>query len=278
MTQAPPDHVTRPLLARITESSLDQDYEAAAARRAGSGPQRPTRTIALAFVVFGLLVGISVMQTTRQADSASAGRAALLTQIAQGRGELADQQAKLDVLRGEINQLSAELGQVAAAEGIAAGRAKRLGAVTGFSAVRGPGLLLTVTDGRGDDPSTLVRSRDLATLLDALWNAGAEAVTINDQRITTTTSLHDSGSSVGVGTVTLSSPYRVRAIGDPRTLSARLQESTHGLAWTNLVAQLGFGFTAEAQRGMLLSAAPERVLRQVEAIDQERTKSQEPRG
>ena len=50
---------------------------------------------------------------------------------------------------------------------------------TGFAAVTGPGLRVTVDDQPEGDPDGRVRATDLRSLVNGLWQAGAEAIAIN---------------------------------------------------------------------------------------------------
>lgn len=264
MTPEVPEYVTKPLLTRVIESSLDSDYAVAAQR--AEAPTTRHRGGLVALALFGILVGVAIVQTTREADINSASRAVLLEQISQRRDSLSGQQRDLEKLRQEVTQLGVQLNAMQSSSRDSQRRLDRLERSTGFAAVRGPGLKLTVTDGPGHDDATRVRAQDLAILVDALYNAGAEAVSINDQRLTALTSLHNSGTSIGIDAVSLRSPYVVRALGDPRTLRPRLQESTHGLRWANLVSQLSFGYDISEERRMTLPAAQLHPLRAAATI------------
>src|SRR3954452_23983838 len=84
-----PRHVTEPLLTLITQRSLDADYEHVARRRAAgqtqsdSQPHRtvPRHTAAAVLVVFGLLVTVAAVQTSRNASADQSSRASLIGQI-----------------------------------------------------------------------------------------------------------------------------------------------------------------------------------------------------
>ena len=104
-----------------------------------------------------------------------------------------------------------------------------LALATGSSAVSGPGITVTLTDratpGKG---SGAVRDQDLAMVVNAMWGAGAEAVSINGQRIGPTTFVRTAGSVILVNITPVSSPYIVSAIGDSNALSVALVRGNTG--------------------------------------------------
>jgi hypothetical protein len=95
-----PEHVTVPLLSLITQRSLDADYEHVAARRRASGQGArahpvPRRTAAVVLLVFGLLVTVAAVQTSRNASASEAGRASLIDQVNVRRQAVDDLQRTL---------------------------------------------------------------------------------------------------------------------------------------------------------------------------------------
>jgi uncharacterized protein YlxW (UPF0749 family) len=98
----------------------------------------------------------------------------------------------------------------------------------GLTEVVGPGVVVEIADSRrvlapGENPANyLVLADDLRDLVAALSGAGAEAITINGERIVATTSIYGVGSSILVNTAFLSPPYRLEAIG-PLDLEARFR-------------------------------------------------------
>jgi uncharacterized protein YlxW (UPF0749 family) len=64
---------------------------------------------------------------------------------------------------------------------------------------------------------------DLRDIVAALWASGAEAISINDERLVATSSIYGVGASVLVNTSFLSPPFRIQAIG-PDGLLERFQE------------------------------------------------------
>jgi uncharacterized protein YlxW (UPF0749 family) len=100
----------------------------------------------------------------------------------------------------------------------------------GLIPLSGTGMVLQVEDSLepvapdANEADYLVGARDLRTLVEESWIAGAEAVAINGERITPTTAIIDIGSSVLVNSAYLAAPYQLTAIG-PADLYTRLAGS-----------------------------------------------------
>ena len=102
----------------------------------------------------------------------------------------------------------------------------------------------------GSESDYLVGSRDIRTVVEELWGAGAEAIAVNGERITPTTAIIDVGSSLLVNSAYLTPPYQVTALGAADLydrLSAigrlhRLRASPRrGLRHPDLAGRTGFG-------------------------------------
>lgn len=99
----------------------------------------------------------------------------------------------------------------------------------GLLAVSGPGLLIVLNDSplrpkEGEDNYFyIVHDVDIQQLVTELWAAGAEVVSINDERLVTNTAVRCVGPTILVNTVRLAPPYMIKAIGDPAALEASLK-------------------------------------------------------
>ena len=260
-----PERVTMPLLTLITQQSLDEDYRHVAERRSTQAPRplhgRPHRTAAVVIAVFGLLVTIAAVQTSRDASVNDASRVTLVRQITGERDRVSNLQDQIVRLRERNVGLQERLGQVTSTAQTTVARMRRLETNTGFVAVSGPGVRAVVDDAPNGDPAQAVRDEDLALLVDGLWSAGAEAIAINGQRLTTLSAIRNSGPAIHVNGRPLAPPYTVLAIGDTRTLQADLLDSTHGSEFYSLARQLQFVFELRNEDSMNLPAAPDRLLR-----------------
>jgi uncharacterized protein YlxW (UPF0749 family) len=267
-----PDHVTTPLLTLITARSMDEDYAHVAQKRAAAGESpvaraRPHVLSLAAVAVLGVMAAVVAVQTDREAGVNELSRAALVERIELRSDRLADLQrdvARITRANQDVASNSTTVqGQL---DGIGA-RVDRAELNTGFAAVRGPGLRITVDNRPGVDVNNEIRDEDLATLVDGLWAAGAEAVAINDQRVNALGGIRNTGRAVHVNGRPVLAPYVVSAIGDPRTLEARLLQSSQGQAWFVLVNGLDLDYRAENVDDIRLPAAPMRPLRDVIELD-----------
>ena len=183
--------------------------------------------------MFGLLITTAAVQTSRNASAAASGREALITEANRRNDEVADQQSRLRSLREQTTTLQAGLDKLIQEEQAATARTLRLKRRTGFAPVQGPGVRVVVDDGPGGDTGR-VRDEDLAILVDGLWNAGAEAISINGQRLTALSPIRSSNVAIHVNNRPVSPPYVILALGDTSDLQSRFADSTHGLGWLGL--------------------------------------------
>jgi uncharacterized protein YlxW (UPF0749 family) len=135
-------------------------------------------------------------------------------------------------LRARIASLeSAVLAMQGAAErrgGIAAKLAEDLRVarlLSGTTAVEGPGVTVTIDDSAMSGPERaafLTHEWDLRSVVNEMFLAGAEAVSVGSARVTAQTGIFCIGPLVRVGDTRLGPPFIIRAIGDPAVLQAAL--------------------------------------------------------
>ncbi len=266
MPELPP-RVTMPLLTLITQQSLDEDYQIAAERRALGGEADPggpgSRRVVVAVVVavFGALVATAFVQNSRSEDVDSAGRNALIERINTQRDRVDGLQSDIAALRDTNAELGDRLTAINEEAQATAARLQRLEVRTGFLAVRGPGVRVTVDNAPNADASQLVRDSDLALLANGLWTAGAEAISINGQRLTALSAMRNSGVPIEINSVGIAPPYTVLAIGDMSSMQANFIDSSSGLAFDGLARELGITYNMDNDDDLSLPAAPQRMLR-----------------
>lgn len=98
--------------------------------------------------------------------------------------------------------------------------------IIGLSEVTGPGVIVTLSDSKLDastslDPSSLlVHDLDVLSVINELKNAGAEAISINDQRIIPSTGIICGGNIIDINGEKVGAPFVIKAIGLPEQLAA----------------------------------------------------------
>jgi uncharacterized protein YlxW (UPF0749 family) len=227
------------LINEVMNKPLDPGYAEAAERRRTEGPVPVPRTRRLALVLVAACLGLAVTAASSSLRApqpvATQARTLLTEQITEQAEASEALLAANDALSREITELRTRalagddpaLLAVLARDELAAGTAS----------VTGPGLRVTLRDARtaqGDvdalDPDERVQDVDLQVVTNGLWAAGAEAIAVNGQRLTTLTAIRTAGSAILVDLAPLTGPYVVEAIGDPtpmQTAFARTNAAQH---------------------------------------------------
>jgi uncharacterized protein YlxW (UPF0749 family) len=249
-----------PLLKRVAEHSLADDYVEAAGRDHGGRRTAATKGhrksgVMAVLALSGLLVGVAAAQATRDSAIDQSSRAVLVEQIEQRQSRLESARVRVGTQRSELAAFEADLRtlELAAAEATS-GRDRRAES-TGFAAVTGPGIRVVVDDA-GSADGELVQDTDLAQLVNAIWGVGAEAIAVNGERVTSLSAIRNVGPAIHVNGRPLSAPYVVEAIGDDRSLQSDLVESRRGDIFFALAGSLGFESTMTNQGNLELTAAP----------------------
>ncbi|MEO7745033.1 MAG: DUF881 domain-containing protein, partial [Actinomycetota bacterium] len=159
-----------------------------------------------------------------------------------------------------------QLGQQAL--GGLADRVRALALVTGALSVVGPGVRVDVDDAAaltpkaGGDPRARsaaddgrVLDQDLQKVVNGLWAAGAEAVSVNGQRLTALSAIRSAGQAILVDYRPLSPPYRVLAIGDPDRLPARFADGAGGRDLMYLSDNFGVRYDVTPATRLVLPAS-----------------------
>lgn len=173
-----------------------------------------------------------------------------------GLADLARQEGdRLTAQREEIQLLTEEVADLRASSGSAdlrrvqrQGRPLRIAA--GLEELTGPGITVTLDDApkevlasAGEDASNaIVHQQDIQAVANALWQGGAEAMTVQGVRIISTTGIKCVGNTVILNGVPYSPPYRFAAVGDPDRLRDALDANPYVQAYLRAVDiwQLGW--------------------------------------
>ena len=193
---------------------------------------RPARTRVATIVVVTFLMAVavtaqlkaSVIPTSNQVarEQALVNSAQALERDNQG---LRSQLAALNLQVRDFNsRLARKSTQAAAAQDAIKAEKDR----TGLTTVTGPGIAVHLSD--GNDPKIqgdtkrdwAVKYVDIQDVVNLLWSAGAEAVSVNHQRVVPSSSFYVAGSDLLLNGVHLTAPYDVDGVGDGSRFNSTL--------------------------------------------------------
>jgi uncharacterized protein YlxW (UPF0749 family) len=265
------------LLDAVLAETLDPAYAQAAASRSSDGrPPRPRRwgrvVVALTMVAAGLLIAVTYDQAAASVQGRDEVRAALVDDIRTDSTVSDELSAQLESLRAEVTSTRDDLLAASAVGQRARDALARAEESAGAVPVSGPGLLVTLANadpsadedpvGGGtaeEDPREQVQDGDLQLVVNALWAAGAEAISINGQRLGPTTAIRFAGEAVLVDFRPVTNPYEISAIGDPDSLSAEFLASPEvgALAVISQTFGLRFEYAEEEELSVPAASVPE---------------------
>jgi uncharacterized protein YlxW (UPF0749 family) len=215
-------------------------------------PIRAPLAVVLAIVGFLTLVASNgVKEAKRGAESRRAG---LVKLIHARQGEVENLGKQLVRLREDVVTARRRLSATSAED---ARRLRDVQMWAGTTVMAGPGLEVRLSDTdrevkTDDDRESLsVQDVDLQLVVNALWEAGAEAVAVNGQRLVATSPIRAAGETITVNFRPLVPPYEVKAIGADRRRFERSEVAQRFEQW---VDDYGLGFTIRSRSKVVVPA------------------------
>ncbi len=156
-------------------------------------------------------------------------------------------------LSEQVNKLSDQVGSQPVDR--ARRQARGLRGRVGLDAVSGPGVTVTLDDAPSDviasadtNPNNLVvHQQDIQAVANALWAGGAQAMTIQGQRVIATTGIKCVGNTVVLRGVPYSPPYVISAVGDPQTMQTSLANNPYLIIYRQYVDRWSLGWSVDPQ-------------------------------
>jgi uncharacterized protein YlxW (UPF0749 family) len=175
--------------------------------------------LAVACGLLGFLAVVAVRARPADPESRLPRQYRLAALIERQQRSTADLRRQVEQLRADVDRLRSR--QAGRAEGLTVrnDQLQSLSSVAGLVPVRGPGLKVTLDDSRLDEAPSgnvndlVIHSQNVQAVVNALWRAGAEAVSINHQRLIGTSAVLCVGNTLLLNGTVQSPPYVVSAIG-----------------------------------------------------------------
>lgn len=98
--------------------------------------------------------------------------------------------------------------------------------ISGYVKLKGPGISIKMYDNPSseivgfDINDDIIHDTDVLNIFNDLWLAGAEAISINNERVLSTSEIKCNGPIIRINNRAIGTPFIVRAIGDPQLLMA----------------------------------------------------------
>jgi uncharacterized protein YlxW (UPF0749 family) len=163
---------------------------------------------------------------------------ALINQILSERQNVDDLDLAVAQVRDQVDKTQVAAGQKSAAQSQAQQQQSQLSELAGTTAMEGPATVVRVADAPKDDKTRStsfgtdrVQDHDLQLIVNELFASGAEAVAINDNRVSVVTPIRAAGGTIVVNYRPVSSPYRITAIGADRKKFETSQVAVNFTQW-----------------------------------------------
>ena len=140
--------------------------------------------------------------------------------------QLEDLSARLIHVEGELDELTNQLKTSRQETASTANQEifSELKVQAGLTALQGEGIIVKMDDSArvaksGENPNVyLIHDDDILRVVNELRAAGAEAISINGQRLIATSEIRCAGPTLSVNNVRSAPPYEIRAIGEKKSL------------------------------------------------------------
>jgi uncharacterized protein YlxW (UPF0749 family) len=233
-----------------------------AARPGGGDGARPHLWLAVVLLVLGFLLVVAVSSARAERRNAGPRRAQLVKLIEDRRTRVEELDGEVRALRQRVDRAEAGVSRLDATDRERTQRLDQLSSVAGTSALEGPGVSVQLSDSirQSATPQELgafrIHDVDIQLVANALFAAGAEAVSVNGNRLVSTSPIRAAGATIVVNFRPLNSPYEVRAIGARMDDFQQSEIARRFRRWQDL---FGLGFKVERQSRVVVPAFTGRV-------------------
>ena len=181
-------------------------------------------SIIIVTIVLGLMASIQIRYISAGETVLPRGREQELTM------EKRQLTRDIELLREESNDLYDKLEEAAKgsseAEVAMYSEFIKISGFAGLTDLTGPGVTVVLDIQPNENPQlglSSVKDSDLLKIINDLRGAGAEAISVNEQRILATSEVRESGRHINVNLVRIAPPYVINAIGNATTLKSSLE-------------------------------------------------------
>lgn len=176
-----------------------------------------------------LAMGISIQINTVGSSSTTVGKTLVENELRDSvfrwQEKYENAYKKLEEKEKELNSLRDNVSSKDNNNAVLTSKLKNYNLLLGETELVGKGVIVTLDDGdatilSNNVTSLLVHDGDVLEVVNSLKNAGAEAISVNDQRIVSTTSISCAGNIILINGEKVGAPFVIKAIGSPIMLNS----------------------------------------------------------
>lgn len=195
-----------------------------------------------AFILVAVMfMRFKVVERTDMASIETMTEAELRSELLSWREKYSEMQSKHQDLTTKIEEYKEEYKSDEETEKLLEKELKNLQMLLGETDVKGPGITITISEEKNSEDR--ITYEDLLYIVNGLKSAGAEAISINENRIINTTDIVEPNSYIRVNSKNIFAPYTIKAIGNQTYLESTL------LGVNGYVDELKkWGFSIEIER------------------------------
>lgn len=185
-------------------------------------------------IVFGLLLTLSLrLQNSVMQNNGDDKNDVLISLVKNNEAEISAYENTLSELRQQYDKMTAKPTNEADIKALQRELAA-LKAQAGLTAIEGPGIIITLDDNKvgltqapqSDANNYIIHYQYILRIVNDLKRGGAEAISVNDQRLATASEIRCVGNTILINTTRLAPPYEIKAIGDVLSLEDTLLNSS----------------------------------------------------
>ncbi|MBL8049492.1 MAG: DUF881 domain-containing protein [Chthonomonas sp.] len=189
----------------------------------------PVITISLMCLMLGVMTTSAIRTNRARADIRRDPNVAARLDVNdnQTQEEVASLRREVSKLREENTKFQAALSKETDQAKVIYESAENLKLFAGLTEVVGPGVRITLRDAPNAKEDfvedKIIHDTDILKVVNELWNAGAEAVSVNNNRVALGTNFRCVGSTILVDSVRIASPIVIQALGDAKSLKGAIE-------------------------------------------------------
>lgn len=225
--------------------------------------KRPPWVLVAVLTLVGFLLVVTGTATSAANKSAAPRQKELIDQILQQRSNVDDLNKAVSEVRNEVNQAEVQAGAASEAQQQQNEKIAQLQLEAGTSAVKGPGIEVKLSDApqsSSQSDSTFSANRiqdsDIQLIVNALFASGAEAVSVNGNRVVAVTPIRAAGGTIVVNYQPVNSPYSIMAIGADQKRFKSTDIARHFQEWKQ---KFKLGFSVQKHGNISIPAYSGRV-------------------